>query len=103
MPLDVIASKCSAPPASAFVVEYPGGGDPLDEVAQAHARYLTPAHLRKGKGGRQPAADPRRDPTVAPAKARRILANRLSAARSKMKAKSKAEVWHSCLFVGSTA
>lgn len=36
--------------------------------------------------------DPRRDPTVHPAKAKRILANRLSAAKSKMKAKSQTEV-----------
>lgn len=29
--------------------------DPLDEVAALHAQFLTPRHLRKGKGGRQPA------------------------------------------------
>ena len=32
-----------------------GGRDPLDEVAALHAQFLTPKHLRKGKGGRQPA------------------------------------------------
>jgi hypothetical protein len=53
-----------------------------------HIDYLTPAHLRKGKGGRQPAADPRLDPRIDAKKARRILANRLSAARSKLKQKS---------------
>lgn len=61
--------------------------DPLDAILEAHARYLTPAHLRKGKGGRQRATDPRRDPRMDPKKARRILANRLSAARSKMRQK----------------
>ncbi|KAK9845601.1 hypothetical protein WJX84_003797 [Apatococcus fuscideae] len=50
--------------------------------------YLTPPELRKGKGGRQPALDPRLDPNVDPKRAKRILANRLSAARSKMKQKT---------------
>jgi hypothetical protein len=40
----------------------------------------------------QPAPDPRLDPSMDPKKARRILANRLSAAKSKMKQKSQAEV-----------
>ena len=31
---------------------------------------------RRGKGGRQPAADPRLDPDMDPKKAKRILANR---------------------------
>jgi hypothetical protein len=53
-----------------------------------HAEFLTPPHLRKGKGGRQPAADPRLDPRIDPRKAKRILANRLSAAKSKLKQKS---------------
>lgn len=42
---------------------------------------------RKGKGGRAPAEDPRLDPNIDPRKARRILANRISAARSKLKQK----------------
>lgn len=54
--------------------------------------YLTPAEKRKGKGGRQPASDPRLDPSVDPKKARRILANRLSAARSKLKQRSQLDV-----------
>lgn len=29
--------------------------DPLNEVAALHAQFLTPKHLRRGKGGRQPA------------------------------------------------
>lgn len=58
----------------------------------AHLAYLTPPHKRKGKGGRQPAADPRLDPNIDPKRARRILANRLSAARSKMKQKSHVDV-----------
>jgi hypothetical protein len=39
------------------------------------------------QGGRQPAGDPRLDPDIDPKRAKRILSNRLSAARSKMKAK----------------
>lgn len=54
--------------------------------------YLTPPELRKGKGGRQPALDPRLDPNVDPKRAKRILANRLSAARSKMKQKTHVDV-----------
>eukprot|EP00798_Chlamydomonas_sp_ICE-L_P000640 gene640-2076_t len=42
---------------------------------------------RKGKGGRQPAADPRTLPGVDPKRAKRIIANRESAARSKLKQK----------------
>ena len=60
----------------------------------AELAYLNPRNKRKGKGGRQPAMDPRLDPTVDPKKAKRILANRLSAARSKMKQKSHVEVCH---------
>jgi hypothetical protein len=69
------------------------GGEEMEDVEAIHRAYLTPAHKRKGKGGRQPAADPRLDPSVDPKRARRILANRLSAARSKMKQKSHVEVW----------
>lgn len=60
----------------------------LTRYAIPHSEFLTPPHLRKGKGGRQPAADPRLDPRIDPKKARRILANRLSAAKSKLKQKS---------------
>ena len=55
---------------------------------------LSTVGRRKGKGGRQPAMDPRLDPNVDPKRAKRILANRLSAARSKMKQKSHVEVDH---------
>ena len=60
----------------------------------AELAYLSPRNKRRGKGGRQPAMDPRLDPNVDPKKAKRILANRLSAARSKMKQKSHVEVCH---------
>jgi len=40
---------------------------------------------RKGRGGRTAAMDPRLDPSIDPKRAKRILANRLSAARSKNK------------------
>ncbi len=73
----------------------------------AELAYLNPRNKRKGKGGRQPAMDPRLDPNVDPKKAKRILANRLSAARSKMKQKSHVEVClHAqvcCLMVHPTA
>ncbi len=36
---------------------------------------------RRGKGGRQPAEDPHLDPKIDPKRAKRILANRMSAAR----------------------
>ena len=60
----------------------------LDRYHVPHSGFLTPPHLRKGKGGRQPADDPRLDPRIDPKKAKRILANRLSAAKSKLKQKS---------------
>lgn len=63
----------------------------LNRYDVPHAEFLTPPHLRKGKGGRQPAADPRLDPRIDPRKAKRILANRLSAAKSKLKQKSAAQ------------
>lgn len=53
-----------------------------------HAQFLTAPGMRKGKGGRQPKMDPRMDPNIDPKKAKRILANRLSAAKSKLKQKS---------------
>jgi hypothetical protein len=76
------------------VIAGEGGAD----AEAIHLAYLTPPHKRKGKGGRQPAADPRLDPGIDPKKARRILANRLSAARSKMKQKTHVEVSHLCTF-----
>lgn len=42
---------------------------------------------KRGKGGRNPALDARLDPSIDPKKAARIMANRLSAARSKMRRK----------------
>ncbi|KAL0052512.1 hypothetical protein WJX82_003279 [Trebouxia sp. C0006] len=73
-------------PAEQTGVDTMSTADVLAELA-----YLSPRNKRKGKGGRQPAMDPRLDPTVDPKKAKRILANRLSAARSKMKQKSHVE------------
>ena len=63
----------------------------LNRYVVPHSEFLTPPHLRKGKGGRQPAGDPRLDPRIDPKKAKRILANRLSAAKSKLKQKSAAD------------
>lgn len=60
----------------------------MDGLKVPHQQFLTPPHMRKGKGGRQPAQDPRLDPRIDPKKAKRILANRLSAAKSKLKQKS---------------
>lgn len=68
------------------------GCEDLDALAAAHARHLTPAHLRANRGGRQPSADPRTDPAVGLLQARRILKNRLSATRSKQRKKAAAQV-----------
>ncbi|GAB4821745.1 hypothetical protein N2152v2_008791 [Parachlorella kessleri] len=55
-----------------------------------HMTFLTPPHMRRGKGGRQPAPDPRlENPEMDPKRARRIMANRLSAAKSKLKQKTR--------------
>ena len=62
------------------------------DLEVAHRAFLVPPHKKRGKGGRQPAADPRLDPNIDERKAKRILANRLSAARSKMKQKNQMDV-----------
>ena len=69
-----------------------GVGRPSSASALAELDWLSMPNKRKGKGGRQPAMDPRLDPNVDPKRAKRILANRVSAARSKMKQKSHVEV-----------
>jgi len=71
--------------------ESDAGGADADDASDPVAAYLSPAARRKGKGGRQPALDPRLDPGIDPKRAKRILANRLSAARSKLKQKSHLE------------
>lgn len=62
------------------------------DIKSLHNVYLTPQHKRKGKGGRQPAGDPRLDPNMDPKRAKRILNNRLSAARSKAKQRTAQDV-----------
>lgn len=57
-----------------------------------HAPFLTAPHMRTGKGGRKPSVDPRMDPNIDPKKAKRILANRLSAAKSTLKKKIRVEL-----------
>lgn len=57
-----------------------------------HAQFLTAPHKRTGRGGRRPSVDPRMDPNIDPKKAKRILANRLSAAKSTLKKKIRAEL-----------
>lgn len=57
-----------------------------------HAQFLTAPHMRTGRGGRKPSVDPRMDPNIDPKKAKRILANRLSAAKSTLKKKVRAEL-----------
>lgn len=73
-------------------MESTAGQEELDALAAAHAHLLIPPHLRTNRGGRQPAANPRSDPAVGPVQARRILKNRLSAARSKLRKKAAAQV-----------
>lgn len=65
------------------VTSLAGGGDwtfcnTNDFVAEYHPK-------RQGRGGRLPAVDPRLDPNIDPKRAKRILANRQSAAKSKQK------------------
>ncbi len=60
-----------------------------------HQQFLTAPHMRSGKGGRKPSIDPRLDPNVDPKKAKRILANRLSAAKSTLKRKRRVEALRS--------
>jgi len=74
------------------------GGDRIHAIATAtatavlpHQQFLTAPHMRSGKGGRKPSIDPRLDPNVDPKKAKRILANRLSAAKSTLKRKRRVE------------
>ena len=66
------------------------------DIKSLHSVYLTPQHKRKGKGGRQPAEDPRLDPNMDPKRAKRILNNRLSAARSKAKQRTAQDVGPCC-------
>uniref|UniRef100_A0A061S1E8 BZIP domain-containing protein n=2 Tax=Tetraselmis sp. GSL018 TaxID=582737 RepID=A0A061S1E8_9CHLO len=78
----------------AFAPQPPGG--PLPRPASMPALGGKPLKFdpgvqpeavprRKGRGGRTAAMDPRLDPNIDPKRAKRILANRLSAARSKNK------------------
>lgn len=83
------SSPPSLPPRSFSTNDLSSLSTPTYDVP--HSQFLTAPHLRKGKGGRQPALDPRMDPKIDPKKAKRILANRLSAAKSKMKQKSAIE------------
>ena len=64
----------------------------MDALVAAHAEHMTPHHLRTHKGGRAPAADPRDNPAYTPTQARRIMKNRLSAARSKLRRKTAIQV-----------
>lgn len=57
------------------------------DIANEMLPQLMENVTRKGRGGRQPAVDPRHDPEIDPKRAKRILANRESAARSKLKQK----------------
>eukprot|EP00798_Chlamydomonas_sp_ICE-L_P018785 gene18785-25326_t len=49
------------------------------------------AEKEKAKGGRHKASDPRDDPNICPKKAKRMVDNRRSAARSKVRKKEKGE------------
>ena len=63
----------------------------LSGIECLQAMLLFRPNKKKGKGGRQPAKDPRLDPNMDPRKAKRIVANRQSAARSKQKQKRHVE------------
>ena len=59
----------------------------MDSLAAELAGHLMPSHLRRGRGGRLPAPDPRTNRKLSQHQAQRILKNRLSAARSKLRSK----------------
>lgn len=63
----------------------------LSGIECLQSMLLFKPNKKKGKGGRQPAKDPRLDPNICPRKAKRIVANRQSAARSKQKQKQHLE------------
>ena len=86
-PVLVAAAAGAAAPAAPSSL----GDDCFDGDDPSSTSAAAAAARRKGKGGRQPALDPRLDPAIDPKRARRILANRLSAARSKLKQKSHLE------------
>ncbi|KAL4458716.1 hypothetical protein ABPG75_013581 [Micractinium tetrahymenae] len=85
---DLRGSSHTIGSAMAVVAATPAAADPSH---LPHSAFLTPVHMRKGKGGRQPASDPRLDPNIDPKRAARIMANRLSAAKSKLKQKAQAD------------
>ncbi|GAX80783.1 hypothetical protein CEUSTIGMA_g8219.t1 [Chlamydomonas eustigma] len=60
----------------------------FDEEARFTLSKLTSKRKDRGKGGRNPSKDARLDPSIDPKKAARIMANRLSAARSKLRQKA---------------
>lgn len=63
----------------------------LSGIECLQSMLLFRPNKKKGKGGRQPAKDPRLDPNMCPKRAKRIVANRLSAAKSKQKQKEQIE------------
>ena len=58
-------------------------GLPPDDLEKLQRALYPSLTTHSSRGGRKVAADPRLDPTISPKRAARILANRLSAARSK--------------------
>lgn len=66
----------------------------LEEVPELAdlPQVLSQVSQLRGRGGRQPASDPRLDPKIDPKRAQRIVANRQSAARSKMRQKNRHDV-----------
>ena len=60
----------------------------MDSLAAELAGHLMPSHLHGRRGGRLPAPDPRTDRKLSQPEAQRILKNRLSAARSKLRSKT---------------
>lgn len=60
----------------------------MDSLAAELEEHLMPSHLRGRRGGRLPAPDPRTNHKLSQTQAQRILKNRLSAARSKLRSKT---------------
>lgn len=81
-PLTWTALVALAPHAGAATrgaASHAGGSGELERYNVPHLQFLTPPHLRKGKGGRQPAIDPRLVSRLAQPGARRVGARAAAA------------------------
>ena len=76
-------SMWSAGNRQAKTMELSDQGLPPDDLEKLQMHLYPSLTTKSSRGGRKVASDPRLDPSISPKRAARILANRLSAARSK--------------------